>query len=768
VKQYGNAIRYAGMRIPLAAVGFTSVIAQIVLMRELVATFYGNELLFGLVLMAWLAWVALGSWGLARPATRLGLGAATFATGLILAGLLLLVQIALIRDVRTLLRVTPGAYVEFGLMVEAVILVLAPLCLLIGFLFTLGARLTNEQGGTGGQAYAWESIGAVVGGGLFSLALIHWLDPFQTALLVASVNLVVALRLWLSQRLYAPELTRLLLLCALVPLLLCSFLVGRLLHHLTLGWQWSDLAFAGDSAFGRLIIQARDGQRVFFVNGLLAFETQGTFPEEVAHFPLLAHPDPHRVLLIGGGVAGDLREILKHPISGVTYVELDPLLIEAARAYLPAPDVAVLDDTRVTLVLSDGRLYVKQHSKLFEKQDVPGQTKKTASHVLDEASQPYDVIILDLPEPSTGALNRFYTREFFAEVQAILNSDGVFALGLPSADNYWSPELSQRNGSIYHTLRTVFPEVLVLPGEHNFLLASDTTVEADPNTLTERLERRNVETRWVTPDYIKYVFTTDRFAEVRRQLEAMTDVRLNRDLTPICYYYDLVLWFSRFYPSLAGVLQIARVGQDTDPTRFIWIAAPLALGAILIRWRRRLVVPVAVAGIGLTGMTLQLVLLFAFQVLHGYVYAEVSLMITAYMAGLALGAACGNHLLATWSVTPERRAKQALLGLQLAIAIYSGVFVLLLHLTIPMPVLIFPLLALLAGGLGGMAFPLALALIPKKGNAGRAAGMLYGADLVGGCLGALAGAVFLIPVLGIPQTCAVLALIALAGLLVLV
>ncbi len=67
----------------------------------------------------------------------------------------------------------------------------------------------------------------------------------------------------------------------------------------------------------------------------MAFETQGTFPKEVAHFPLLAHPDPREVLLIGGGVAGDVRETLKHPVSSVTYVELDPLLIEAAQAHLP-------------------------------------------------------------------------------------------------------------------------------------------------------------------------------------------------------------------------------------------------------------------------------------------------------------------------------------------------------------------------------------------------------------------------------------------------
>jgi spermidine synthase len=87
------------MRIPLAVVGFTSIIAQIVLMRELVATFYGNELLFGLVLMAWLAWVAVGAWGLARLAAqaRLELGTRAFGAGLILAGLLLLLQIALVR-----------------------------------------------------------------------------------------------------------------------------------------------------------------------------------------------------------------------------------------------------------------------------------------------------------------------------------------------------------------------------------------------------------------------------------------------------------------------------------------------------------------------------------------------------------------------------------------------------------------------------------------------------------------------------------------------
>ena len=101
-----------------------------------------------------------------------------------------------------------------------------------------------------------------------------------------------------------------------------------------------------------------------------------------------------------------------------------------------------------------------------------------------------------------------------------------------------------------------------------------------------------------------------------------------------------------------------------------------------------------------------------------------------------------------------------------SVAVYAGVFPFILSLPIPAPALMFPLLAVVAAGLTGMAFPLAVALMPGSGD--RAAGLLYGADLVGGCLGALLGAALLVPVLGIPQTCAALVLVALAGLLALV
>jgi spermidine synthase len=360
------------------------------------------------------------------------------------------------------------------------------------------------------------------------------------------------------------------------------------------------------------------------------------------------------------------------------------------------------------------------------------------------------VVILDLPEPSTGALNRFYTEEFFREVRAVLNPGGILALGLPAAENYWSPELARRNGSIYHTLRAVFPNVLALPGDTTYFLASADPLEADPDLWGRRLAERGIPTRWVTASYIRYLFTTDRFAQVRDALEATAGVRLNRDLTPVCYYYDLALWLSRFTPRLRGFF------ERTDLLRLNGVALALAVPVGLARVRRRWAVPIAVGGAGLAGMMLEVVILLAFQVRHGSLYAQVSLIVTAYMVGMVLG----SRLAASrpWAAPTARRALLALMG-----ALVVGAAVLPFLLGRPLPAAVFPLLALLGGGWGGAVFPLTLQA--ERGDVGRAAGRLYGADLAGGCLGALLGGAFFVPLLGIPQTCGVIALLGVAGIL---
>lgn len=730
--------------IGLATVGFTATVSQVVLMRELVATFYGNELLYGLALFAWLVWTAVGAWGIAHHADHIARPERVFAAGMVAGLPLLVLQLLALRGVREVLGVTPGAFVEFGDAVLVTLLVPALFCPLSGGLFTLGVRLLVAAGGSAGQAYVRESVGAVAGGLLVSLVFIHWLDPFQMVMLAGVVCLAAA---WGLARPSGRDggagrpgnlvrhggLTLLGLLLAMVA--------GTLLNAATLRRQWPDLALAVDSPYGRLVAQAHAGQRVFFVNGQLAFETQSTFPETVVHFPLLAHPDPRRVLLIGGGLAGDLRELLRHPVERVVYVELDPRLIETARAVLPEAELAPLADPRVEVLLADGR------------------------HTVRTGSERFDVIVLDLPPPSTGALNRFYTRQFFAEARARLAPGGLLALGLPSAENYWSAELVRRNAGVYATLQTAFPAVLALSsGDHLFLLAAPAPLDADAAVMSARLAERGIATRQVTPSYLEYVFANDRFAADRERLAAVDPVRLNDDLAPICYYYDLALWLSRFYPGLSDLFE--RAGRVS----LIWLVPLLALAVLLARWRRRVAVAFAIGGVGMAQMLLQVVILFAFQVVHGTLYAGVGLMVAAFMAGLAGGGVLGNRLLRGWAAgdagrhggLPLRSARWGLIGVQAGVALFSGLLVGLLWLPAPVPEAGFAILAVIAGLLPGAAFPLAAALV---GGEARAVGRLYGADLLGGALGAALCAALLVPLLGLPQVCLLAALVGLGGLL---
>ncbi|MGC8878065.1 MAG: spermidine synthase [Anaerolineae bacterium] len=732
--------------IGLATVGFTSTVSQVMLMRELVATFYGNELLYGLTLMAWLVWGAVGAWGIgSRITQRKHISPLAFAAGLAATVPLLIAQMALLRGIRIILGTTPGAYIDFGSTVLTVLLIPALFCPIAGLLFTLGTRLMIERRGTAGHAYFFESFGAVIGGLLVSFAFVHLLSTFQTILCIGVLALISAIYLMEGRQ----RCSRFALPPLAIALGAAALAGGRALDQWTLSWQWSDVISHVESPYGRLTVQARDGQRVFYTNGLLSFETQSTFPEEVAHFPLLAHPHPRRILLIGGGVAGDLREILKHPIQQVTYVELDPQVITTARAHLPPSEAGILDDPRVHVVLSDGRHYVANAPK-----------------------HSFDVIILDLPPPTTGSLNRFYTREFFAQVRQALSPDGLFALGLPSAENYWSPELTRRNLSIYETLKTAFPTLLALTsGDHLFFLAASDPFPIDAGIMSQRLITRAIQTRQVTPSYIEYVFSNDRFNTDRLRLASGRAIRLNEDLVPICYYYDLALWLSRFYPAVGEFFERAGL------INLAWLSPPLVLIVLLTRYRRRWAVPVAIAGVGLAHMMLQVVILIAFQTVHGTIYSGVGMMVTAFMAGLALGSALGNQPSRYWRTrnsaeakgvsapksVPSRVLQVGLIGVQAGVIVLSGLLVGLLQLPFATPPAVFGMLAAAAGCITGAAFPLAALALDE--HTASAAGWLYGADLVGGALGAGLGATLLLPLLGIPQVCAFTALVGAAGLL---
>ncbi|HSW57735.1 MAG TPA: hypothetical protein VLH15_05000, partial [Dehalococcoidales bacterium] len=189
------------------AVGFGETVGQVLLIRELLINFQGNELSLGVILACWLLVTALGSWGLGRYAEKLPAKSSLFVFTVILYALVLITQLLLARGVSAIIGVEPGEVAGLASMFYACLLVLTPLCLLHGFQFPLACRILAVQKGEApvqvGRVYIAEALGGVAGGALFTYFLVQYFDHLEIAVFTVILNLAASLFLltpWLSVR----------------------------------------------------------------------------------------------------------------------------------------------------------------------------------------------------------------------------------------------------------------------------------------------------------------------------------------------------------------------------------------------------------------------------------------------------------------------------------------------------------------------------------------------------------------------------------------
>lgn len=167
--------------------------------------------------------------------------------------------------------------------------------------------------------------------------------------------------------------------------------VTKTLHHEQTSFQ--ELVIVETPQWGRLL--ALDG--FFQTNDVDEF----VYHEMGAHVPLFTHADPKRVLVIGGGDGGMVREVVKHPgVEHVDLVEIDGRVIETCKEYFPKISVALTGNPKVHVHVEDGIKWVQDR----------------------EAE--YDVIIIDSSEP-VGPGEGLFTPEFYANVYKCLTGDGV-------------------------------------------------------------------------------------------------------------------------------------------------------------------------------------------------------------------------------------------------------------------------------------------------------------------------------------------------------
>jgi spermidine synthase len=810
-------------RFALFLIGFTATSGQILLLREFISTFHGNELVIGIYLSVWLLATAVGSGPAARlflggrKASPLGGGHACasnadspmksggsagaaearsdasdarssddsapvidstpivrFAIVQSVSGIGLLFAVVGLLIMPSPLRPAPGEIAGLVAALASAALFLFPFCLLQGLLFPLGTRLLHSENlhaerpdGSVSRVYFLESLGAGTGGLLFSLVLVRLMSSFQNIAVLSAINLLTACLLLKDAD--RRRLSQLLYLVATVTLIVC---VLDPVTHWTAHRRWEGFKVVAlrQSHYGNLAVVSLDSQFSTYQDGLLVFTTEDVqSAEEAAHIPLLEHPAPAHVLLIGGGVGGVVREMLKcKTLTQLDYVELDPQLIDLSKEVLPHKYVSDLEDPRVSVQYTDGRRFLQKTSKR------------------------YDLVAMQIPPPYTAQLNRFYTEEFFTLVKGHLEPGGVFAFSAPPVAEYVGQELGAFLGSLSRTSESVFESNIIIPASRSFFVCSpgkNPYLVASPESLLFRVAVRGIETLFVRDYFLMSTLSRERLAYVGRRIAASKVGSINTDLRPISFYYDLVLWSAEYERFMKPVLKwIFRNRWSLWP---ITLAVAGMLVALARSGRQGRLVLSALAVSGFAAIVLELEILLCFQLLYGNLYDRIGVLLTAYMLGLALGTVLerrGEHSMFSGVAVPRRPALRRPAIIQIVTAVFALCFLGVIYLASRMgsgrlPAAsvshgvavgtalqnlvnafewFFPIFALLAGALGGALFSSASRAFFACATSGSV-GITYAWDLVGSWVGAVLCSAVLFPVVGIVTTTAIIAILLVAS-----
>jgi spermidine synthase len=521
-------------------------------------------------------------------------------------------------------------------------------------------------------------------------------------------------------------------------------------HRSSIQSQWKGLNVIHNenSIYGNITITKRGEQYTFFINGIPSITTPVpdiASIEDFVHFTMLFHEKPESILILSGGAGGMLHEILKYPVTRVDYVELDPLLLKLIQKFPTPLTQSELSDKRVKIHYTDGRFFIKRTQDRF------------------------DIIFIGLSAPQELQTNRLFSSEFFSSAKRKMNADGIVVLTLPGSLTYISPELGELNTCILETLKNVYRSVRIIPGDTNLYLASDSEKldQVSAKDLMKRLDERKIKTGLFTKSYVEYRLN-ERWLEWFLKSVEGERISINSDFRPLGVFFSLSYWNALFSPYLTGMFKGFEKFSFKITIVLITIFT-LILAALFMKNPSisRYSVPYAIFTTGLTGMIFNLAIIFTFQTLYGYLYQQIGLLVTIFMGGIAFGSLYMTH-----SLGRIKKDLNLFLTIELLIIVFS--FVLPFVLTMLSPHLENPIIyiflyaafltmAFLCGVLLGLEFPLAtkiyLGIGTKDGTIGKTAGLIYGADLFGGFFGGLFGGVLLLPILGLKESCLMMAMI---------
>ncbi|HHP7234463.1 MAG TPA: hypothetical protein ACFCUC_07525 [Desulfobacterales bacterium] len=674
--------------------GVASITVQLLIIRELLTQFQGNEIVIALILFAWLVLGGIGT----RLALFVDRGRpsvnclAWISLYLALLPSLLIPAMRWGRDVFFTHGVSVGFYPTLVFVAAAA----APYCLVLGFalpysLYVL-RRMTPDYPAV--RIYVLDNIGDVTGGALFSFFLVFFLTPLQALLVVNSLLAASAVVLAFKDR-------RRIGVAAGAAAVLLALVVAVAGEKPSLAPEEGALAAYRESLYGRITILQDQGEFTLFEDGVPLFSSRNQMmAEEIVHYPMAQLASPARVLLISteGGLMEELR---KHRPRAVDYVELNPAVTEVLFQFGLVTPIEGLQ-----VIHRDGRAYL-------------AQTDKT-----------YDAILVNLPEPETFQTNRFFTESFFRLADARLNPGGILSFAVEGYENYLAEPQRRKVSSLYNTAAEVFRNVVLLPGQRIFFLCRQQAVDPDIPAL---LAARGIQT-----DYIQGFFYGNLSAARIKDLNDLiiADEPRNTDTDPHLMQIMFQQWFAKF---------------GTSPAGFILVLALLCL-VYLVRCSRE---EYLLFSTGCLTMGSEILVVFAFQIFFGYIYFQIGVIVTVYLAGLLPGALLGRRM--------KQRRRRLLVTDLLLVGLMAAFMIAVAAVGHRLPLSFFLAFGFAVSLLCGFQFPLALGLQKDRG---AAATRFFSADLMGAAAGTLFTSLVLIPYFGLLPAAAVLIVPKIASMII--
>jgi len=668
------------------ATGVSSVVTQLVTIREFLAQFDGNEFVIALILFCWLILGGLGTL-LARLANQRSTGrfrdkirrahSDRLAWLSFLLVVLSTVQILAIRVLRDIFFIH-GSSVGFYPTLAYTFFTIAPYTLLVGFVlpYSLFILRNDTPDYPGARIYIMDNLGDTGGGALFSFVLVYLVTPFW-AILLANLPLIFATCLLFSRR------SAVVFLAA--GIAFSILLGGVLLERETLKPSVGELIYYSESRYGRVAVHRDAEQYTLLSDGVPLFSNQNVnMAEEAIHYPLSQLSRVQHILLISAE-GGMMAEIEKYQPETVDYVELDPQISTVLFKFGLIKNISGLNVTH-----QDGRAFLTESDKI------------------------YDAIIINLPEPTTFQINRFFTDRFFSLAKNHLAPHGVLSFSIQGFDNYLAEPQRQKLSSLYNTVMDYFEHILLLPGHNIFFICRSLPVDMD---IPARLAQKKISTRYVGAFFYGNL-TQERIEYLNEAVDPTTPK--NSDDSPRLIRLMFSQWFAKF---------------ATSPVGFFAALSLLCLIYFVFITKEEFVL----FSTGAMVMGSEIIIIFVFEIFFGYIYFQIGMIVTVFLAGLMPGAFLGDRFSGH--------------GIRL-IGITDSLLIVLMAALVPviwyggdrLPVTVYLAFGFGVSLLCGFQFPVALAL---RGGGNSAVTRTFSADLIGAAVGILFTSVVLIPWFGI-------------------